>query len=350
MTIDEQLTYLRKGMAEIIREEHLRERLIESCQNGPQTQGQSRLRPPRRTCIGPHGSAAQDETLPGPGPHGIFLIGDMTGMIGDPTGRNVTRPSDDHRGHRAQRRDLQAAGLQNSSTLKRRSPLQQPLAGAAEVEDVIRLTASTRWRACWNGDDFAKRYASNAPISIARIDVPAAQGYDSVALQSDVEMGARTRNSTCWWGANAARLWPSRPQIVARCRFSKAWTRQQDVQIAGNYIGITEPPEVMFRKVMQVSDDLMWRYYELLTDRSLRKSRKCGPRCTDGRQGGARQDRGNGFPSAVDAMPPPRCSMPWCRPQGGSYRCPTTPMPDACAMEAAFAWTNCWRASGWPNR
>jgi tyrosyl-tRNA synthetase len=119
-------------------------------------------------------------------------------------------------------------------------------------------------------DDFAKRYAANAPISLHELMYPLAQGYDSVALECDVEMGGTDQKFNLLVGRELQRDYGQPPQIVAMTPLLEGLDGVNKMSKSlGNYIGITEAPEVMFRKVMQISDDLMWRYYELLTDRSL---------------------------------------------------------------------------------
>ena len=137
-------------------------------------------------------------------------------------------------------------------------------------EDVIRLTSKYTVARLLERDDFAKRMAANAPISLHELMYPLAQGYDSVALQSDVEMGGTDQKFNLLVGRELQRDYGQPPQIVAMVPILEGLDGVNKMSKSlGNYIGITEPPEVMFRKVMQISDVLMWRYYELLTDRSL---------------------------------------------------------------------------------
>jgi tyrosyl-tRNA synthetase len=137
-------------------------------------------------------------------------------------------------------------------------------------EEVIRLTSKYTVARLLERDDFAKRYAANAPISLHELMYPLAQGYDSVALEADVEMGGTDQKFNLLVGRELQRDYGQAPQIVAMVPILEGLDGVNKMSKSlGNYIGITEPPEVMFRKVMQVSDELMWRYYELLTDRSL---------------------------------------------------------------------------------
>jgi tyrosyl-tRNA synthetase len=200
----------------------------------------------------------------------IFLIGDMTGMIGDPTGRNVTRPP-----------MTTEAIERNADTYKQQvfkilDPARTEVRfnshwlAPLKWEEVIRLTSKYTVARLLERDDFAKRYAANAPISLHELMYPLAQGYDSVALECDVEMGGTDQKFNLLVGRELQRDYGQPPQIVAMTPLLEGLDGVNKMSKSlGNYIGITEPPEVMFRKVMQVSDDLMWRYYELLTDRSL---------------------------------------------------------------------------------
>jgi tyrosyl-tRNA synthetase len=271
MTIDQQLTYLRKGMAEIIREEDLRERLIAA----------EKTRRPLRI------KAGFDPTAPDLhlghtvllrkmkhfqdlGHTVIFLIGDMTAMIGDPSGRNVTRPP-----------MTREAIDQNAETYKQQvfkildpqktevrfnSHWLEPL----KYMDMIRLFSKYTVARILERDDFAKRYKEGVPISLHELMYPLAQAYDSVALECDVEMGGTDQKFNLLVGREIQKDFGQPPQIVATVPILEGLDGVNKMSKSlGNYIGITEPPEVMFRKVMQISDQLMFRYYELLTDKSL---------------------------------------------------------------------------------
>src|SRR4029077_19836812 len=142
--------------------------------------------------------------------------------------------------------------------------------GKMDFYDVIRLCSQYTLARLLERDDFSKRYSQGVPISMHELMYPLAQGYDSVALQSDVEMGGTDQKFNLLVGRELQRDYGQPPQIVAMVPILEGLDGVNKMSKSlGNYIGITEPPEVMFRKVMQVSDDLMWRYYELLTDRSL---------------------------------------------------------------------------------
>jgi tyrosyl-tRNA synthetase len=271
MTIDEQLTYLRKGMAEIIREEDLRERLIQAAKTGRKLRVKVGFDPTAPDLHLGHAVLLRKmKHFQDLGHTVIFLIGDMTGMIGDPTGRNITRPP-----------MTTEAIARNAETYKQQvfkilDPHQTEVRfnshwlAPLKWEDVIRLSSKYTVARLLERDEFTKRIAANAPIGLHELMYSLAQGYDSVALEADVEMGGTDQKFNLLVGRELQRDYGQAPQIVAMVPILEGLDGVNKMSKSlGNYIGITEAPDVMFRKVMQVSDELMWRYYELLTDRSL---------------------------------------------------------------------------------
>jgi tyrosyl-tRNA synthetase len=271
MTIDEQLTYLKKGMAEIIREEDLRERLIQSAKIGKPLRVKAGFDPTAPDLhLGHTVLLRKMKHFQDLGHTVIFLIGDMTGMIGDPTGRNITRPpmttAEIERNAETYKQQVFKILDPQKTEVRFNSHWLAPL----KWEDVIKLTGKYTIARILERDDFAKRYREGAPISMHELMYPLAQGYDSVALEADVEMGGTDQKFNLLVGRELQRNYGQQPQIVAMVPILEGINGGDKMSKSlGNYIGIAEPPEVMFRKVMQVSDDLMWRYYELLTDRSV---------------------------------------------------------------------------------
>jgi tyrosyl-tRNA synthetase len=270
MTIDEQLAYLRKGMAEIIREEDLRERLVNAARENRPLRVKAGFDPTAPDLhLGHTVLLRKMKHFQDLGHTVIFLIGDMTGLIGDPTGRNVTRPPMTREGI-----------LQNAETYKTQvfkildpektevrfnSQWLEPLTWM----DAVKLTSKYTVARILERDDFAKRYKEGVPISLHELLYPLAQGYDSVALHADVEMGGTDQKFNLLVGRELQKDFGQPQQIVATMPLLEGLDGVNKMSKSlGNYIGITEPPDVMFRKVMQVSDDLMWRYYLLLTDKS----------------------------------------------------------------------------------
>jgi tyrosyl-tRNA synthetase len=200
----------------------------------------------------------------------IFLIGDMTAMIGDPSGRNVTRPPMTHEAI-AQNAETYKAQVfkildREKTEVRFNSDWLEPL----KYMDMVRLFSKYTVARILERDDFAQRYKEGIPISMHELMYPLAQAYDSVALECDIEMGGTDQKFNLLVGREIQKDFGQPPQIVATLPILEGLDGVNKMSKSlGNYIGITEAPEVMFRKVMQVSDDLMWRYYELLTDRSL---------------------------------------------------------------------------------
>ena len=255
MSIEEQLAYLKKGLAELIREEELRERLVESQKTG---------RPLRV-------KAGFDPTAPDLhlGHTVIFLIGDMTGLIGDPTGRNTTRPP------MTREQIDQNAETYKSQVFKILDPKKTEVRFNSEwlaplkFEDVVRLCSKYTVARILERDYFANRYKEGIPISIHELLYPLAQAYDSVMLKADVEMGGTDQKFNLLVGREIQRESGQPPQIVATTPVLEGTDGVEKMSKSkGNYIGINEPPKIMFRKVMSISDALMWRYYELLTDKT----------------------------------------------------------------------------------
>ena len=267
LPVSEQLTYLKKGFSEIIREEDLVERL--------------KLGRPLRI------KAGFDPTAPDLhlghtvllrkmkhfqdlGHTVIFLIGDMTGLIGDPTGRNITRPP-------MTREQIQEnAETYKAQVFKILDPEKTELRFNSEwlepmkFEDVIRLSAKYTVARILERDEFTKRLKEGTPISMHELMYPLAQGYDSVMLKCDVELGGTDQKFNLLVGRELQRDSGQPPQIVATVPLLVGTDGVEKMSKSkGNYIGISESPKVMFRKVMGISDDLMWRYWELLTDLSM---------------------------------------------------------------------------------
>jgi tyrosyl-tRNA synthetase len=200
----------------------------------------------------------------------IFVVGDTTGMIGDPTGRNVTRPP-----------MTREAIEQNAETYKTQvfkilDPDKTELRFNSEwlqelrFDDLVKLCSRYTVARILERDDFTKRYKEGAPISIHELLYPLAQGYDSVALRADVEMGGTDQKFNLLVGRELQKDYGQPQQIVATTPLLEGLDGVNKMSKSlGNYIGITEPPQTMFRKVMQVSDELMYRYYDVLTDCSL---------------------------------------------------------------------------------
>ena len=266
-SLDEQLTYLRKGLAECIREEDLRERIAKK--------GKLRVK------------AGFDPTAPDlhlghtvllrkmkhfqdMGHTVIFLIGDTTAMIGDPSGRNATRPPMTREQIEANTETYKAQVFKILDPQKTEVRFNSEWLDKFGLQDVLKLCSKYTVARLLERDEFAKRYRENTPISMHELLYPLAQAYDSVALECDVEMGGTDQKFNLLAGREIQKDYGQPAQIVATVPILEGLDGEKKMSKSlGNYIGITEAPEVMFRKIMQISDGLMYRYYELLTDRSL---------------------------------------------------------------------------------
>ncbi|MCS7315814.1 MAG: tyrosine--tRNA ligase, partial [Bryobacterales bacterium] len=204
------------------------------------------------------------------GHHVIFLIGDGTGRIGDPTGRNVTRPPMTREEIERNAETYRQQVFKILDPEKTEIRFNSEWLDALTFEDMIRLCARYTVARLLERDDFAKRFREGTPISVHELLYPLAQAYDSVALRADVELGGTDQKFNLLVGREIQKDYGQPPQIVATTPLLEGLDGVQKMSKSlGNYVGITEPPEQMFAKLMSISDELMWRYWELLTDRSL---------------------------------------------------------------------------------
>src|SRR5687767_6064835 len=196
-----------------------------------------------------------------------FLIGDFTGMIGDPTGKNQTRPP-------LSREDI----LRNAQTYKQQvfkilDPARTKVlfnskwSRALGAEGIIKLASRYTVARILERDDFSKRYRSNQPIAIHEFLYPLMQGYDSVAMKSDVELGGTDQKFNLLVGRELQKQYGQEPQCIITMPLLEGYRGDGEKMSKSldNYIGITEPPQEMFGKLMRISDALMWRYIELLS-------------------------------------------------------------------------------------
>ncbi|WP_165310356.1 tyrosine--tRNA ligase [Vibrio ziniensis] len=199
-----------------------------------------------------------------------FLIGDFTGMVGDPTGKNTTRPP-------LTREDV----LRNAETYKQQvfkilDPAKTKIQFNSEwlselgAEGMIRLAANQTVARMLERDDFKKRYAGGQPIAIHEFMYPLLQGYDSVAMETDVELGGTDQKFNLLMGRELQKSHGQKPQVVLMMPLLVGLDGEKKMsKSAHNYIGVSESPSEMFGKIMSISDDLMWSYYELLSFRPL---------------------------------------------------------------------------------
>ena len=200
----------------------------------------------------------------------LFLIGDFTGMIGDPTGKNVTRKP-------LTRDDVLAnAATYEHQIFKILDPEKTTVMfnsqwmGEMNAADLIQVAAKHTVARMLERDDFNKRYAANQPIAIHEFLYPLIQGYDSVAMKADVELGGTDQKFNLLVGRELQKHYGQKPQVILTMPILEGLDGVQKMSKSlNNYIGISEPPDDMFGKLMSISDDLMWRYFDLLSFRPL---------------------------------------------------------------------------------
>ena len=214
----------------------------------------------------------------------IFLIGDFTGLIGDPTGRNQTRPPLTPEEVQANARTYQQQVFKILDPERTRVEFNSRWLSSLSAADFVRLTAQYTVARMLERDDFAKRYKSGQPIAIHEFLYPLAQGYDSVALRADVELGGTDQKFNLLVGRQLQSAYGQEPQVVLTVPLLEGTDGVNKMSKSlGNYIGIAEPPTDMFGKVMSISDTLMWRYYELLSFRPLAQIAALRQAVADGR-------------------------------------------------------------------
>src|SRR5208337_76358 len=268
LPVDEQLDLLQKGAAEIIRLADLRERLEDSRKTGRPMRVKAGFDPTAPDLhLGHTVLMRKLRHFQQLGHTVIFLVGAFTSLIGDPSGRNVTRKA-------LTREQIDA----NAETYKQQvfKILDEKLTevrynsewlGKLGYEETIRLTAHFTVSQMLERDEFHKRFQEEQPISLHELLYPVMQGYDSVALKCDVELGGTDQKFNLLCGRELQRHYGQKPQIVLMTPILEGLDGVQKMSKSlGNAIGINEPPAEMYGKLMSISDELMWKYWVLLTD------------------------------------------------------------------------------------
>src|SRR5436305_5414038 len=264
MTLDEQLDYLAKGTVDFIERNDLKAKL----QRGKPLTIKVGIDPTAPDIhLGHTVVMRKMKHFQQLGHRVIFLIGDFTGMIGDPTGKKATRPP-----------LTNAEILQNAETYKQQvfkilDPVKTEVMfnsewlGALGSEGMIGLAAKATLARILERDDFKRRWEGHQPIALHELLYPLAQAYDSVALKCDVEMGGTDQLFNLLVGRDLMREYSLEPQVVLTMPLLEGLDGVEKMSKSlGNYIGISEGPRSMFGKVMSISDELMWKYYVLCTD------------------------------------------------------------------------------------
>jgi len=266
--VDEQLAYIKKGAAEIVKESELRVKLERSLASGKPLRVKAGFDPTAPDLhLGHTVLLRKLKHFQDLGHTVIFLIGDFTGMIGDPTGRSATRPplSPEQIAENAETYKTQVFKILNPE--KTVIDFNSRWFSKFSAEDFIRLTAKYTVSQMLEREEFHQRFHDEKPISMHELLYPLAQGYDSVALEADVELGGTDQRFNLLVGRELQRAYGQESQVVLTTPILEGLDGVNKMSKSlGNAIGIHEPPLEMYGKVMSISDEMMWRYYELLTD------------------------------------------------------------------------------------
>ncbi|HKP85637.1 MAG TPA: tyrosine--tRNA ligase, partial [Blastocatellia bacterium] len=269
MTIDEQIAFLTKGTVDCVPQDELRRKLERAEKTGVPLRVKAGFDPTAPDIhVGHTVLIRKMRHFQQLGHQVIFLIGSFTGMIGDPSGRSATRPA------LTLEQVMENAETYKQQVFKLLDPQRTEIRFNSEWfskfagEDFIRLAAKATVAQLLERDDFRKRFDSQTPISVHELLYPLVQGYDSVALEADVELGGTDQKFNLLMARQVQNGYGVKePQLIMTTPLLEGLDGVQKMSKSlGNYIGITETPREMFGKVMSISDDLMWRYYELLTD------------------------------------------------------------------------------------
>ena len=268
--VEEQLAYLKKGVAEIVPEAELHEKLEKSLKTGK----------PLRVYLGVDPTAPDIHLghtvvlrklkhFQDMGHTAIFLIGDFSAMIGDPTGQSETRPPLSREQVDVNAKTYLAQVYKILDPEKTEVRYNSEWLGKMSSYDVVRLCAHYRLARMLEREDFRSRLDKNLPIAVHELLYPLLTAYDAVTLQSDVELGATEQKFNILVHREIQREYGLSPQVVVTMPILVGLDGQRKMSKSlGNYVGITETPGEMFGKMMSIPDELMWSYYELVTDRS----------------------------------------------------------------------------------
>jgi tyrosyl-tRNA synthetase len=266
--VDEQLTYIKKGSVEIIREPELRSKLERSLASGKPLRIKAGFDPTAPDLhLGHTVLMRKLKHFQDLGHTVIFLIGDFTGMIGDPTGRSATRPqlSAEELMKNAKTYMEQVYKILSPRTTEVR--FNNEWFDKLKSADWIKLVAKFTVSQMLEREDFHSRFQNEKPIALHELLYPISQGYDSVMLKSDVELGGTDQKFNLLVGRELQRAYGQESQVVLTMPILEGLDGVQKMSKSyGNAIGIKEPPLEMYGKLMSISDEMMWRYYELLTD------------------------------------------------------------------------------------
>ena len=268
--VEEQLEYLKKGAAEVIPEEELKQKLENSAKTGK----------PLRVYLGVDPTAPDIHLghtvvlrklkhIQDMGHTAVFLIGDFSAMIGDPTGQSETRPPLGREQVEVNAKTYLAQVYKILDSKKTEVRYNSEWLGKMSSYEVVRLCGHYRLARMLEREDFRSRLENNLPIAVHELLYPLLTAYDAVMLKSDVELGATEQKFNILVHREIQREYGLSPQVVFTMPILVGLDGQRKMSKSlGNYVGITEPPAEMFGKMMSIPDELMWSYYELVTDRT----------------------------------------------------------------------------------
>lgn len=266
--VQQQLDYLLKGSAEVISVAELTDKLKKSKESGKPLRIKAGFDPTAPDLhLGHTVLLRKMKHFQDLGHTVIFVIGDFTGMIGDPTGRNVTRPPLSREQIEKNAETYKTQVFKILDPQKTEVPFNSEWLRPLGAEGFIKLAAKFTVSQMLEREDFHKRFQEEKPIAVHELLYPLAQAYDSVALEADVEMGGTDQKFNLLVGREIQRAYGQSPQVVLTMPILEGLDGVQKMSKSlGNYIGVTEAPVEMYGKAMSISDELMWRYYLLLTD------------------------------------------------------------------------------------
>jgi tyrosyl-tRNA synthetase len=269
-SVDEQLAYLKKGTAEMIREDELKAKLAKSLKTGKPLRAKLGVDPTAPDIHLGHTVVIRKlKHFQDLGHTAVFLIGDFTALVGDPTGQSETRPplSREQVAENAKTYLDQVFKILDRSKTEVR--YNSEWLDKLNAYDIVRLCAKYRVARMLEREDFHKRLTEQQPISMHELLYPLIVAYDSVVLEADVELGATEQKFNLLMGREIQREYGQESQVCMTMPILVGLDGQRKMSKSlGNYIGITEAPNEIFGKLMSIPDDLMWSYYELVTDRT----------------------------------------------------------------------------------
>jgi len=270
-SVQEQMAVIRRGAVEVLVEAELEEKLAKAIAEGKPLRIKAGFDPTAPDLHLGHTVLIQKlKQFQDLGHEICFLIGDFTGMIGDPTGKNETRKALTREQVLANAQTYKEQVFKILDPARTRVVFNSEWMGPMSAADLISLAARHTVARMLERDDFHKRYSGQQPIAIHEFLYPLVQGYDSVALESDVELGGTDQKFNLLVGRELQKQYGQRPQSVLTMPLLEGLDGVQKMSKSlGNYIGITEPPKEIYGKIMSISDVLMVRYYELLSDVDL---------------------------------------------------------------------------------